>query len=446
MQYDLVVIGTGSAGSTAAMHCREAGWSVAVVDSRPYGGTCALRGCDPKKILVGAADLVDWTGRMRKKGVVDRENSINWNALIRFKNTFTDPFPAQKEARFKNAGIDTFHGEARFVGKNSIAVGNDTLEARHVVIATGATPMKLGMEGEELLTDSDEFLNVSQLPKRVIFVGGGYVSMEFAHIAARAGARVAVLHRGARILEKFDADLVQGLTKATEETGIDLHLNTHVERIEKREEEFVVHAVGAASRSFKADLVVHGAGRVPDIAHLDLEKGEVQTEKGGIAVDEFLQSVTNPAVYAAGDAGASGGFPLTPIADLEGDVVAANLLGASVTPDYRATPTVVFTLPPLASVGITEEEARKKGVKFRVNFQNTSGWYSSRRINQEHSASKVLVEEGSGKILGAHILGHNAEEMINILAIAMRYGLTADDLKNTIWAYPTNASDITYMV
>ena len=206
-------------------------------------------------------------------------------------------------------------------------------------------------------------------------------------------------------------------------------------------------SVEKSKQSFEVDMVVHSAGRVPDIDDMTLEKAGVERDKRGVLVNEYLQSVSNPAIYAAGDAAASGGLPLTPVASMEGHVVASNLLkGNHRQPNHGGVPTVVFTLPPLSSVGLREEEARKQGLKFTVKNEDTSGWYSSRRVGMKYSGFKTLVEEGSGRILGAHLLGPHAEEVINIFALAIRSGLKAEDLKTMIYAYPTSASDISYMV
>jgi glutathione reductase (NADPH) len=194
-------------------------------------------------------------------------------------------------------------------------------------------------------------------------------------------------------------------------------------------------------------MVVHSAGRVPDIDDMNLEKAGIERGKKGILVNEYLQSVSNPMVYAAGDAADSGGLPLTPVATMEAHVVASNLLkGNHRQPNHLGVPTVVFTLPPLSSVGLQEDEAAKKGLKFNVKYEDTSGWYSSRRIGLKYSAYKTLVEVDTGRILGAHLLGAHAEEVINIFALAIRTGLKAEDLKTMIYAYPTSASDIGYMV
>ena len=186
--FDLVVIGTGSAASTVAGQCRAAGWTVAIVDSRPFGGTCELRGCDPKKVLVGTGEVLDWLRRMHGKGVEAEQARVDWPALMRFKRTFTDPVPKSREEGCAAAGIQPFHGRARFAGPNTLSVGADVLEGRHIVVASGARPAPLGIPGEELIAYSEGFLEMETLPRSIVFVGGGYIAFEFAHLASRAGA------------------------------------------------------------------------------------------------------------------------------------------------------------------------------------------------------------------------------------------------------------------
>lgn len=446
--FDLVVIGTGSAATGAARTCAAAGWDVAVVDSRPFGGTCALRGCDPKKVLVGAAEVIDLVRRLDERGVKTTGATLDWPELMRFKRTFTDPVPAARERTFEAAGITTLHGRARFTSSASLQVGSEAVTARRVLIASGAKPARLGIEGEEHLATSTDFLELDALPRRIVMVGGGYIAFEFAHIAARAGADVCVLHRGARPLEGFDEDLVARLADATRALGVDLRLGHDVRGVERTADGFRVRAEhGSGDAVVPADLVVHAAGRTPEIDDLDLDAAGVKRERHGVQVDAYLRSVSNRAVYAAGDAAASGGLPLTPVAGREGAAVAENLLhGDRCTVDHRGTPTVVFTLPPLAAVGLTETDARAAGHRFRTRSEDTSGWYSARRVALEHSAFKVLVEEETDRILGAHLLGHHAEETINLFALAIRGDLRVSALKDLLYAYPTSASDVPYML
>ena len=447
-KFDLVAIGTGSGASAVAHRCRSAGWKVAIVDSRPFGGTCALRGCDPKKVLVGAADAIDWNRRMEGKGLRSGEARIEWPELMSFKRSFIEGVPKNREEGFARAGIEAFHGRARFVGPTSVRVGETVLEGRYVVVAAGMKPADLKIPGTEHLTMSDEFLELDQLPRRIAFVGGGYISFEFAHVAARAGSEVNILHRGERPLPRFDPDLVDLLVERTRKLGVHVEVQTAVEKIERTADGLALHAsTTGQDRLFHSDMVVHGAGRVPAIDDMDLAAAGVDWDQRGVKVNEYLQSVSNPSVYAAGDAAASGGPPLTPVAGYEGRIVAANLLkGNKATADYGGIPSVAFTVPPLAAVGLQEAAARRQGLRFRVRQERTSGWYSSRRIAEDHSGFKVLIEEETERILGAHLLGPHAEDTINLFALAIRSGLPATDLKQMIFAYPTHASDVAYML
>jgi glutathione reductase (NADPH) len=320
----------------------------------------------------------------------------------------------------------------------------------------------------------------NNLPDRIVFVGGGYISFEFAHIAARAGAKVTIIHRGKQPLEHFDPDLVNRLVQRSRDIGIDVILQAAVKSIDKSlssstttsfsnegRNKLVVHYSSSSDISKKnmvnngdsgeemtsskveADLVVHGAGREPNFDGLDLvDAGGVQYTHRGITVNEYLQSVSNPAVYAAGDAAANMGLPLTPVASYDGAVVANNLIkGNTMKSNYTGLPSVVFTIPALVSVGMQEKEARDQGLRFKIKHEDTSGWASSRRVGETCAAFKVLVEEDTNRILGAHILGPHAEEIINVFSIAIRLGVTIKDLNDPIlYTYPTTSSDILYML
>ena len=447
-KFHVIIIGTGSAASTVASRCREAGWEVAIVDSRPFGGTCALRGCDPKKVLIGAAEAVDWVRRMKGKGIQTEKLQIDWSELMHFKRSFTAPVPKRREDEFAKSGMATFHGRARFAGPTTVQVGEEMLEGTYIVIATGAVPADLEIPGTEHLTTSDQFLELNELPRRILFIGGGYIAFEFSHVAASTGAQVTLLHRGPRPLSLFDPELVDQLVERTRELGIDVHLGTEAIAIEKSSGQLMIQALAdGKTRTFQTDMVVHAAGRVPEINDLNLGAAGIEREKRGVRVNEFLQSVSNSAVYAAGDAAASAGPPLAPVAGYEGRIVAANLLkGNHQTPNYLGIPSVVFTIPPLAVVGLDERGAREQNLKFRVKKEMTSAWYSSRRVAETYSGYKVLVEEGTDRILGAHILGSEASEVINLFALAIRSGMRATDLKHTLFAYPTSGSNMTRML
>src|SRR4051794_27486064 len=443
--YDLVAPGTGTAATGAARRCRAAGWRVAIVDERPFGGTCALRGCEPKKTLWTVAEACDRARRLAGAGLCAEALRIDWPALMAFKRSFTDPVPGRRAEEYARAGIDALRGAARFVGPNTVEVeGVGRLEARHVLIATGAEPARLPIAGAEFLRTSDDFLELDRLPESVLFVGGGYVSFELAHIAARAGAQVTILHKDERPLGHFDHDLVGRLVERSRRLGIGVELGAKVEAVEPRGDG--VAARTGDGRRFEAVIAVHGSGRVPNVDGLDLAAGRVEAEEGRLRLDRHLRSVSNPAVFAAGDAAAAGP-PLTPVASHDAACVAANLLeGCRHEPDYRGVASVVFAIPPLAAVGLTEEQARERGLDVEVRQGDMADHQSVRRTGETAAAFKVLLERGSGCILGAHLLGPRAEEVVNLFALAVRLGLPASALGRLLSAYPSGASEIAGML
>jgi glutathione reductase (NADPH) len=336
---------------------------------------------------------------------------------------------------------------ARFDGPDTVIVEDRALKGRNIVIAAGARPVPLGFPGAEHAITSDAFMELEGLPRRIVMVGGGYIAAEFSHIAARAGAKVTVLQRAEYMLPRFDLELVGWLIEKFSEIGVEVQTGTAVEAIERAGSGLRVRA-RAKSReiAIDADLVVHAAGRVPDLAALNLAAAGVAVEHGRMVLNEFLQSLSNPAVYAAGDAAAKGP-PLTPVSSHDGKVVAANIVeGNRHRPDYRGVPSVAFTLPPIAAVGLSEAAAREQAPKLRVNSAKVPDWFTARRVGEPVYGYKTLVEESGGRILGAHLVGPHADEVINIFGLAIRHNLTADDLKTTMFAYPTGASDIGYML
>lgn len=445
-RYDLAIIGTGTAAIVTAHRVRAAGWSVAVADFRPFGGTCALRGCDPKKMMVGGAEAADHAWRMSGRGI-EGDATLDWTGLMAFKRSFTDPVPQKREKAFADKGIYAFHGHVRFIGPNALEFGGERIEADRIVIAAGAEAVPLGIPGEQHLITNEGFLELESLPERIVLVGGGYIAAEFSHIAARAGAQVTILQHGKRMLKQFDPDLVGWLMDKFSERGINVRTQAGVTAIEKVSDGYRVRAdCPDGELDMDADLVVHAAGRAPALATLDLDAGSVKHHNGRLALNGFLQSVSNPAVYAAGDA-AGLGPPLTPVSSHDAKVVSANLLnGNTVRPEYTGVPSVAFTIPPIAAVGMSEAKAREKGLNVRVKTERVDGWFTARQQAETVYGFKTLVDADTDRILGAHLVGPHADEVINIFALAIRQGLTAEQLKTTMFAYPSGASDIGEML
>lgn len=444
-QYDLIVLGTGGAGYLIAMRCKEAGWKVAVINDGLFGGTCSVRGCIPKKILAGTADILDVNRRLQGLGIIDELPHASWNELIKFKRTFTDPVPGRTEKALQDADIDVCAGKPRFVGNLQVEVNGQTLEGKKVAVAVGAGPAKLPIEGFEHLTTSDEFLELDNLPKRIVFVGGGYVSFEFAHIAARFGSEVTILEVGNKPLGMFDPDIVDVLLAASKDIGIDVVLNAGAQKIGKQDDSYLVTA--SDGKTYEGDLLVNGAGRPPAIGEMNLEATGVEYDKRrGILVDEYLCSTSNPNVYAAGDAAAAGP-PLSPVAGVQGGIVADNLLGRPhKQPEYLSTSSVIFTSPAAAKVGYLEHEAKEKTIEFDAISTDLTTWFDSKRFDLKYAKSKVLVEKETNKIIGAHVIGSHAEDVINVFSLAINLGLTTDQLESPVFAFPTATDDMRYML
>ncbi len=446
--YDLIVIGAGMAAVAAAEKCASHGWRVAIVDALPYGGTCALRGCDPKKILRRGAEVIDAARLMRGKGIDENGLAINWTDLMGHKRGFTDPVPQAMERGLDANGVETLHGTAVFTDTNRIDVDGTTYESERFLIAAGARPTPMDFRGSEHLIDSTEFLDLADLPRRVLFVGGGFISFEFAHIAARAGSAPVVIDRGERPLKAFDPDLVALLIRRSNEAAIAVQSQTTVRSIEPADGGYLVTVDhGGHEEIHETDLVVHGAGRVAELSRLDLDAAGIAHSTNGVTVTGHLQSTTNPAVFAAGDSADTPGMALTPVAVFEGKVAASNMLNATTTvPDYTGVPTAVFTIPELARVGLLEHEAATHDIDLDVRYNDTSGWYSNYRIGETTAAAKILIDRSTDRIIGAHLLGPGYGELINFLGLAMKAGLTSHQLKSMTASYPSISSDLGSML
>jgi glutathione reductase (NADPH) len=446
--YDLIVIGTGDAGKIVAEAAAREGWRVAIIEKSKIGGTCALWGCVPKKILLTGAELVDFSRRMAAAGLSVDTKAVAWSELLKYKDRLTGSYSQDNEKHLIELGIDIYHGVARFVGRTAVQVSGTVLEGRFVHIATGARPGPLNVEGEEHLTTSGEFLYLDRLPPVILFIGGGYISFEFAHLAASCGSNATIINRSGQVLRKFDPGLAALLVNASRRQSVAVVVNQQPKRIEKTGSKFTVTVdTDSGERQYSADLVVHGAGRIPDIHDLDLDSAGINASEEGININEYMQSISNDRVYAAGDV-VSEGVRLTPVAMREGEIVADNLVRKMKRrrPDYLFVPSVVFTQPKLAVVGLQEAEAEKLGISYKVTYKQTDGWLHNQRVNEQYAASRIISDKKNGKILGAHILDSHADDLINFFALAMQHGLTVKDIRDVSYAYPTATSNIQYMI
>ncbi len=447
-EYDVFVIGTGTAGKMVAKACAQAGKNVAIADNKAFGGTCALRGCDPKKVLLGLSEILDRCKQMQGKGVKSLP-AINWENLQSFKETFVDAVPMATEKDLRALGISMYHQSPYFLDEKSLSVEGKTVKAKKIIIATGNKPIQLDITGWDLTLNSDEFLNLDKLPESMLFVGAGYIGMEFAHLAASLGVKVTVIEGTERPLSRFDKDLVTSLVKAMEANGVRFIFNANVYKIEKLRKYFRVSAKQHDKEiEEKTEMVINTAGRIPSIDELNLDQGNVAYSKKGVAVNTHLQNTGNKNVYACGDVADSSGLPLTPLSSFEAELVIDQLLKnkKSSQIDYPNQPSVVFTHPQIAMVGLTEEEAKEKNLSFSVKCKTQLDWYNAKRENQAFYGFKTLVDKKTNQILGAHIIGPQAAEMINLFTLAMNLKLDTQALKKMVFSYPSWGNDIKSMI
>ena len=445
--YDVVILGGGNAAFGVTGPTRKAGLKVIMIEDRDLGGTCPNRGCTPKKVLVAAAHALHEIGQAHVHCISVGSPSLDWAALIDREKEMISGIPDSLAETLQERGVELIRDQAKFVGPNTVQAGGRTLEAKHIVIATGSRHRPLPIPGAELMITSDEVLSERELPESVLFVGGGVIALEFGHVYARAGAKVTILEVLPQLLPAIDADAVEQVRKESERIGIDVHTGVKVKRVERTSRRLrTVFEVDGKEMSVKSDRVVNGAGRIANVDQLDLEAGNIAHEGFRVAVDETMRSTSNPSVHLCGDV-LSGPPQLSPIATYEGRLVGANIVeGPKQKPDYANLPTCVYTVPALATVGLSEVKTKEKGLKTRVQVNDMQYWFSTRTFAETVAWSKVIVDEASDAVVGAHFVGHSGEELVNIFGLAMKHGIKASQIRDFIFAYPTFSADIKHML
>ncbi|MDX8500263.1 NAD(P)/FAD-dependent oxidoreductase [Mesorhizobium sp. VK4C] len=446
-KYDVVILGGGNAGMGVTVATRAAGLSVALVEARDLGGTCPNRGCTPKKVLVAAAHALDEIERADRHAIKVGTPRLDWRALIEREKEIIRDIPSRLSGLMAKREVDVISGKAKFIGSNAIRVDGRELEARNIVIATGSKPRSLPIPGAEHLTTSDDVLSDPVLPRAVVFIGGGVIAFELGHVYARAGVEVTILEALPQLLAGFDEDAVAQLRGESERLGIGIHTKAWVKRIDEADGRLrVSFAKDGVESVVDADRIVNCAGRVANVEGLDLGAGVVVHREGRIEIDDHLRSRSNPDVYVCGDA-VWNSSQLSPIATYEGEIVGRNIVdGPKHRPDYSHIPASLYSIPAMASVGLTEAKARERDLHVKVHVSDMQGWLSARTYAEAVAWSKVIVEEPTDRILGAHLVGHAGEELIHIFALAMKHGIPARGLSEMVYGFPTFSADIRNMM
>lgn len=446
-KYDVVILGGGNAGMGATVATRAAGLSVAMIEARDLGGTCPNRGCTPKKVLVAASHALDEIERADKHAITVGAPRLDWRALIEREKDIIRDIPSRLSRLMARRGVDVIFGEAAFIGGNAIRVDGRKLEARNIVIATGSKPRSLPIPGAEHLTTSDDVLGDPELPGAVVFIGGGVIAFELGQVYARAGVDVTTLEALPHLLAAFDADAVARILGESKRIGMHVRTLAWVRTIEKIDGRLrVAFVADGAECTVDADRVVNCAGRVANVERLDLGAGVIVHREGRIEIDDHLRSRSNPDVYVCGDA-VWNSPQLSPVATYEGGIVGRNIVdGPRHRPTYGQIPSALYKVPALAGVGLTEAKAKEQGFGVKVHVNDMRGWLSARTYGETVSWSKIIVEETTDRIVGAHIVGHVGEELIHLFALAMKHGITASQLSDTVYGFPTFSSDIRNMM
>ncbi|AXK66801.1 MULTISPECIES: glutathione-disulfide reductase [Burkholderia] len=441
--YDLFVIGAGSGGVRLARMSASYGARVGIAEEEQIGGTCVLRGCIPKKLLVYASHYPHELEDAKGFGWTFGAGTLDWPALIAAKDREINRLSDIYINLLRQSGVEMHAGRATLVDAHTVAVGDRTIRARHIAIATGSRPSLPPRPGIEHVITSREALSLAKLPARIAVVGGGYIAVEFAGIFNGFGSHVDLFYRGEKVLRGFDDDVRQFLTDEMTKQGVAIHAHAVVESIARADDGTLSVRVGDAQHG-PYDAVLYATGRVPNVDGLGLERAGVLLDaRGAIAVDAY--SATSVAsIHAIGDV--TSRPQLTPVATRDGALLARTLFGgARVAADHDDVPSAVFSQPEVATVGLTEADARRVHGEldiYRTSFKALRHTLSGR---DERTLMKLVVARDSQRVIGAHMVGRDAGEIIQGIAIAIRAGATKAQFDDTIGIHPTAAEEFVTM-
>ncbi len=439
--YDLFVLGAGSGGVRASRVAAELGARVGICEESRVGGTCVIRGCVPKKLLVYAAHYGEDLADCRAYGWDVPERRFDWSRLIANKDREIDRLNDIYINMLGKAGVDLFEERGVMEDGHTVRVGERRITARHILIATGGRPVKPDIPGAELAITSDEAFHLDSLPDRVVVVGGGYIGVEFAGIFNGLGARVTQVYRGERILRGFDGDVRDAVAEGMRERGVDLRTEVNVTSIERDGTALRVGLTDGGE--ITADQVMFATGREPHTRGLGCDAAGVALDRrGAVRVDQY-SATTADSVHAVGDV--TDRMALTPVALMEGQALAQTLFGdGPVAPDHVNVPSAVFSLPPVGTVGLSEDDARGYGDLriYRTRFRPMRHTMTGR---EDRSMMKLVVDAASDRVLGCHMVGEDAPEIVQGMAVGVKAGLTKGQFDDTVGIHPTSGEEFVTM-
>ncbi len=441
--YDLFVIGGGSGGVRAArVAAGETGAKVALAEEDRYGGTCVIRGCVPKKLMVFASEFSDMVGDAQEYGWDIQPGALNWNKFHGKLVAELDRLEGIYRNILKNNGVESFDQRARVVDPHTVELADGTRKTtKHILIATGGRPVVPEFPGSELAITSNEIFHLEKLPESILIVGGGYIASEFAGIMNGMGVKTTQFYRGAQILRGFDEEARGLISDEMCQNGIDLHLGTNVLEMKQQGDKIWVKATNGSEQLF--DVVMYATGRAPNADDLGLEAlGVERGRKGEIIVDEYSQTGV-PSIYAIGDV--TDRVNLTPVAIREGMAFVETVFKGNPTPvDHELIPTAIFTQPEFGTIGLSEEDAAAQEPieVYATSFKPMQKAFAG---GTQRVLMKLIVSQATREVLGCHIVAPGAGEMIQLAGIAVKMGATKEDFDRTVAVHPVMAEELVTM-
>ena len=441
--YDLLVIGGGSGGLAVAEKAAAFGRKVGVIEEKRLGGTCVNNGCVPKKVMWYAANLAHAVHDAPDFGVQATLEHIDWNKLVQGRENYIAMINRFWDGYVEDLGIDHIRGRGRFVDRQRIAVGDDIYSADHIVIATGAQPIVPPLPGADLGITSDGFFELAERPERVAIIGGGYIGVELAGVLRALGSEVTLMTLDDRVLNLFDPMISDILHREMVKQGIEIHTGFQVSRLAEGDQGLIVHGKGQDLEGF--DTVIWAVGRKPNTAELDLQAAGVSVLGNGVVpVDEY-ENTSQPGIYAIGDI--TGRVQLTPVAIAAGRRLAERLFNhkPDLKMDYENIPSVVFSHPPVATIGLTEEQAKEAHCGVTVYQSDFTPMRYALSEQGTTTALKLVCAGEEEKVVGIHIIGDSADEMLQGFAVAVKMGATKADFDRTVAIHPSSAEELVTM-
>jgi len=439
--YDLFTIGAGSGGVRASRIAGGHGAKVAIAEEYRFGGTCVIRGCVPKKMLVYASMFAEELGHAQHKGWTIKDAAFDWGTLRDFVNADVDRLEGLYGETLGGAGVESFSERAVITGPNSVRLASGReITAKYVLVATGGWPVMPDFEGKEHCITSNEIFHLEEQPKRLVVMGGGYIAVEFAGVFNALGSKVTLVNRSETILRSYEQGIVEKLPPIMQGRGMDLQFGTQIKSVSKNDDGSLSVSL-TNGEIIEADQVLVATGRAPNVSGLGLENAGVEQGRGGqIVVDEFSKSSCD-SIYAVGDV--TDRVQLTPVAIREGHAFADTMFGGNPrSVDHSTIPTAVFSQPSIASVGMTEVEAREKFGEVSIytsTFRPMKNIFSDRA---ERGFYKMIVDTATDKVVGIHMIGPESAEIMQAAAVGVKAGLTKADFDATVAIHPSMAEEL----